>query len=126
MTEINTHNLKVDFGKYKDTPWTRVPVSYLRWVTNELGGLRKEIAESELKRRGTTTPMDLELSGHAIDRASQITDEWKEQGVHSWLQKIANDALMQASGAEEIVYKDFKFAFVYGNYYPVLKTIIRK
>ncbi len=31
---INTHHLTVGFGKHKGELWTRVPVSYLRWLVN--------------------------------------------------------------------------------------------
>lgn len=123
---IETHHLIVDFGKHKGERWTRVPVSYLRWLANEANGSRKEIAEAELARRGTTLEHTVELSLHAIDRASQITDEWKEKGVASWLQVIATEALEQAEGEATIVYNGYKFAFSYGNYYPILKTIMKK
>lgn len=126
MQDINTHNLIVRFGKHKGERWTRVPVSYLQWLSNEGQGEPKEIARAELKRRGTTPKTDLELSGHAIDRASQVTDEWKEKGVHSWLTVLATEALAQADGHTEVEYKGYKFAFSYGDDYPVLKTIIKK
>ena len=123
---MNTHNLEIDFGKHKGEKWTRVPVSYLKWLSNETDGERKLLAESELKRRGTTTPSTLELSGHAIDRASQITKEWQDVGVHSWLQKIAEEAIIEGNRAEQITYKGYKFSFAYGEYYPLLKTIIKE
>jgi len=124
MSKLVTHNKIVDFGKHKGERWTRIPVSYLRWLTNETEGEKQEMAKAELKRRGTTIPTSLELSNHAIDRASQITIKWKKQGVCSWLHKMGEKALELAGGQEEIAYKGFKFVFVYGNYYPVLKTII--
>lgn len=123
---IDTHNLIVDFGKHKGERWTRVPVGYLRWLCNEADGVRGETAKAELERRGTTISTDLELSGHALDRASQITDEWKTKGVYSWLTVISNEALEKAEGEETIIYKGYKFVFVYGKNYPTLKTIIKK
>lgn len=126
MTEINTHNLIIDFGKHKGERWTRLPISYLHWLMNEVGGEKGAIAKAELDRRGTTMPTSLVLSGHAIDRASQITKQWEEDGVYSWLQKIAEEALEKANGATEVSYEGFKFAFVYGEYYPTLKTIMKK
>ena len=122
---MDTNNLIVDFGKHKGERWTRIPVSYLRWLSNENIAINSTIAKAELKRRGTTIPETLELSSHSIDRASQITNIWKEKGVCSWLQKIGEQALEFAKGKETIDYKGFKFCFVYGNYYPTLKTIIR-
>lgn len=122
----NTHNLRIEFGKHKGKRWTRLPVSYLRWLANETSGRKKALAISELERRNTVIKPELELSSHAINRASQITSEWKDVGVYSWLQKIAEAALKEADGKESVVYRGYKFAFAYGNYYPVLKTIIKK
>lgn len=124
---MNTHNLMVDFGKYRGERWTRLPISYLRFIVNQFDtdDERRLLAESELARRGTTVPNNLEVSGHSIDRASQITHDWKDVGVHSWLIKIGEEALKEVYGQPEVTYKGFKFVFVYGNYYPTLKTIIK-
>ncbi|MCP6719723.1 MAG: hypothetical protein KJI72_00135 [Patescibacteria group bacterium] len=124
--EINTHNLIVNFGKHKGQRWTRIPISYLQWLANEVDSEKGEIAKAELKRRGVTMPTSLRLSGHSIDRASQITTVWAKEGVYSWLQKTGEEALKEAAGKEEVSYKHFKFVFVYGEYYPTLKTIIQK
>ncbi len=123
---IDTHNLIVDFGKHKGERWTRIPISYLRYLVNGSSGTNSSIAKAELARRGTTIPNTLELSSHSIDRASQITDIWEEKGVCSWLQKIGEQALEFAKGKDTISYKGFKFCFTYGNYYPILKTIIKE
>lgn len=127
---IDTHNKTVPFGKHKGERWTRVPVGYLRWVANELQGPAREMAEAELQRRGTAVrTMDVELSGHALDRASQVTEEWKEQGVYTWLSKIASEALVLAEkseGEEAVLYRGYKLAFKHGNHFPILKTIIKK
>lgn len=123
---IDTHNKIVEFGKHKGERWTRLPISYLRWLANEGKGVSREMAESELHRRGTTIPSDVELSGHAIDRASQITDEWKKKGVHSWLTVIAGEAASQIIDSEVIFYKGYKFVFALRNHYPILKTIMKK
>lgn len=126
--EAITHNLIIEFGKHKGERWTRLPVSYLRWLVNEASGEAKDLAEIELKRRGTTVPATVELSGHAIDRASQITRVWERQGVYSWLQQRAEEALKTATEEKqvEIVFKGLKFVFSYGEYYPILKTVIQK
>jgi len=131
MSEIDTHNLIVDFGKHNGERWTRVPVGYLKWLSNNADGKRNEIARAELERRGTTTPTDLTLSGHAIDRASQVTDEWKKEGVFSWLTKVANEALEkidQADAKEDISveHNGYKLVFTFGKIYPTLKTIIKR
>lgn len=123
---INTHNLVIGFGKHKGERWTRLPLSYLRWLANETQGDSKQLALSELERRGTTIPQTLEVSGHAIDRASQITKDWQDVGVHSWLLRLGEEALAENYGKEEVFHKGYKWVFTYGDYYPVLKTIMRK
>lgn len=123
---IDTHNKFIGFGKHKGERWTRVPVGYLRWLANESEGERRAMAESELHRRGTTIPTEVELSGHAIDRASQMTYEWKEKGVHSWLTVIAKEAADQIIDDEVVFHSGFKFVFILGNHFPILKTIMVK
>lgn len=122
----NTHNKFIDFGKYKGERWTRLPLHYLRYLANQGRGFGKLMADAELERRGSTIPGEIELTGHAIDRASQMTDEWKEMGVHSWLLKIAAEAASEIIDDEVVFYKGYKFVFILGNHYPVLKTIIKK
>src|SRR5687767_888424 len=124
-TAPNTHNLKLEFGKHKGERWTRIPVSYLKWLANNGDKEYATLAKAELDRRGTTTPDAVEISGHALDRASQITDDWKEVGVWTWLVKLAEDALEISYGLTEIHFKGFKLCFFYGAYYPVLKTIMK-
>ena len=131
MESINTHNVVVDFGKHKGEPWTRVPKSYLTWLVNEKASLypgaetHKQYAQAELERRGTKVSHQIELSAHAIDRASQITNEWKNEGLYTWLERMATEAL-GTSKKEEVFYKGYKFAFRKGEYYPSLVTIIKK
>lgn len=120
-----THNLIIQFGKHKGERWTRVPISYLKWLANEGLGENSKIAKMELERRGSVMPRTLQLSGHSVDRASQITDEWKKTGVYSWLQSKAEMALFMAEGKEVVEYGGFKFCFAYGEYYPTLKTIMK-
>lgn len=132
---VNTHNLIVDFGKHKGERWTRIPISYLKWLVNS-GTQYANIAQSELDRRGITTPTDLEISGHAIDRASLFCWKvWretrqKEEGIHSWLYKIANIALTEGvvvgEDKEGREYLGLKFVFQFGEIYPTLITIINK
>ena len=132
MENINTHNVIVDFGKHKGEPWTRIPKSYLQWLVNEKSDIRgaeknKQYAMAELERRGTKVSHKLELSAHAIDRASQITNEWKDEGLYTWLERMATEALETIEeNKEEVYYKGYKFAFIFGEYYPSLVTIIKK
>ena len=131
MEKINTHNVIVAFGKHKGEPWTRIPKSYLTWLVNEKESkfpgseINKQFARAELERRGTKVSHKIELSAHAIDRASQITTEWKSEGVYTWLERMATEAL-ETSEEDEVYYKGYKFAFKKGEYYPSLLTIIKK
>lgn len=132
MPEINTHHLVVDFGKHKGTPWTRLPVSYVKWLANQSGGPSAEIARAELKRRGTVTP-EVEISGHAIDRASQqLIGKWTElrlpnEGLHAWLARMAMEARKQSrQKGDKVFYAGMKFVFDEGELYPILKTVMRE
>jgi len=140
VTEINTHDLICEFGKHKGARWTRIPVSYLKWLVNTPsvnGSSAQSIAAAELKRRGTVTPT-LEVSGHAIDRASLAcrktwhqTARDDEEGLHAWLCRVAQEALDSqhpdlATIADEvkIPYLGMKFVFKFGEAWPILKTVI--
>lgn len=139
MSEISTHGLICDFGKHRGTPWTRIPANYLLWMVNGQGvnetiKRNRPIAEAELKRRGTTLPK-VDISGHAIDRASQqCLDFWRaatrdgeDQGIHSWLVEQAEKALeeknLDAQG--RYLFGRMVFAFEMDGVWPVLKTVMR-
>lgn len=132
---MDTHNLIVDFGKHSGERWTRVPVSYLKWMANEpsFADDKRAIANAELKRRGTVTP-EIEVSGHAIDRASlQCRKIWHEtaldenEGLHAWLCRMATEARNHGETLEsgKVKYQGMKFVFAEGELYPVLKTVTR-
>ena len=133
--DLDTQGLIIDFGKHKGTLYTRVPVSYLKWMVAEPGlhPNKKSIAAAELKRRGTTTP-SLDLSGHALDRASlRVLDMWKrrinkEIGFYTWLHDRAKEAL--GSGREispgKVSHDGITFVFAMEGTWPVLKSVIRE
>lgn len=131
---MNTKGLRVDFGKHHGELWTRVPVSYLKWLVNaEIQNEDTKIAKAELDRRGTVVDKTVELTPHAIDRASLFCrDLWhktgkKGEGLYTWLHRIAQDALDSKQGAkiDRIHFKSMAFCFRHGEEWPVLKTIIR-
>ena len=128
---INTHNRIVDFGKHEGKRWTRIPVSYLKWLINE-GTQYSDIAKAELKRRGTILNYEIEISCHAVDRASyKCIRIWqktrkKNEGLHSWLVRMSRAAIKQDGKEEKITYKNVTFVFCYGKLYPTLKTVIKK
>jgi len=127
---INTHNLIIEFGKHKGERWTRVPISYLKWLINA-GTQHALTASAELKRRGVILKHELEVSSHAIDRASQtclllfMEDRSRTEGIYSWLHNIASLALKtkEHPHQKEIVFNGIKFVFEYGEVFPTLKTL---
>lgn len=129
---IDTHNKKINFGKYKGKRWTRVPINYLRWLINEQTS-HADIAEAEIKRRGSSLVGDksVEITGHAIDRASlRLYEEWKKtslknEGIHSWLERISVEAYnFGYTDSEAIIYKNIIFVFKKGILYPTLTTVM--
>ena len=130
MSDVNTHHLVVDFGKHKGELYTRVPVNYLLWMVNS-NHSRAEIAKAELDRRGTVFPQ-IDISGHAIDRASlhcrKIWHETKREneGLHAWLCRMAIDAI-KANDCDEAGryhHAGMKFAVQLDGVWPVLLTVM--
>jgi len=123
----------ITFGKHKGDRCTRFPKSYLRWLINE-GTQWADVAKAEMERRGTTVSHEIELSAHSIDRASlRCRKKWKqtrlsdEEGLYSWLERMAKEALATAEeGQEQVIYNDMKFCFSHGDYYPCLKSVFPK
>ena len=129
---MNTHNLIVDFGRHKGERWTRLPIPYLKWLANMPESEKTKIAKVELDRRNVTTLDQMEISGHAVDRASQqLLSMWKEtesgkQGLHSWLYIMATNALREGEKeGDNRIYNGIKFAFEFGELFPTLKTVIK-
>lgn len=90
-----------------------------------------ETAQAELKRRGTVIPT-VEISGHAIDRAScKCWTVWRddridEEGLHAWLVRITNEALLSGeTDGDKIVWKGMKLVIEKGYLCPILKTIMK-
>lgn len=132
MSEINTHNLICDFGRHKGEPYTRLPVNYLHWMVNA-NHSRADIAKSELERRGTPMP-EIDLTGHAIDRASlNCRKVWHEtklegEGIYSWLARVCKEALAikNLDKKGRYVWNNLRLAIEVEANWPVLKTVIYK
>ena len=130
----DTQPFIMQVGRHAGTPITRVPVSYLLWIVNS-NGPHVAQAQDELERRGTVVPA-LDISGHAVDRASQqLLHIWQKyhqhnEGLHAWLVRMAGEALHQGrpdpANAERISYMGVVFVFEFCDKWPVLKTIIRR
>jgi hypothetical protein len=129
---IDTHHLRIPFGRHKGELWTRVPVSYLKWLVNTKAEAAP-IAQAELERRGTTLERQVEISGHAIDRAStRLLGKWQatrlhdNEGLHAWLHRLATQALQYGEKEDEWHYKfaGIKFCYDFGEVYPTLTTVM--
>lgn len=127
---INTHHLRVGFGKHRGELWTRVPSGYLKWLIN-VGAGDWEIALAELERRGVPIETGIEISGHAVDRASlKLLKLWRQnrnedEGLHAWLMRGATEA--RAKGKEirgRIHYAGIKWVFKDGNLWITLATVM--
>ena len=128
--EQELHDFVMPFGRHRGVRLVHVPVSYLTWmVGNSIQ--HADLAERELDRRGTAIPA-LDISGHAIDRASLLCRHfWHEErvktgrGIHNWLVKVAQEALDKGKKGDngKIIYAGMKFTFEMEGKWPVLLTI---
>lgn len=128
---IDTHGLRLDFGKFKGERYTRVPIAYLRWMVNTPVAAA-DVARAELERRGVPLrdrPVD--ISGHAIDSASlRLLSQWrklrngKNEGLHAWLYRFAAEALNDAEPDKKgrIDRDGVRLVFEPGELFPTLKT----
>jgi len=116
---------------HKGELFTRLPVSYLKWMINNKAP-QHDVARAEFERRGDTLPK-IELSGHAIDNASlRVLKIWHEtrgnnEGLYSWLQRVTLEAIENGVRLDsgKIKYLGMKFVVVEGAEFPVLKTVMR-
>ena len=130
MSAPDTHGFIMPNGKHAGVAITRVPVSYLKWMVN-VGHQLAELARAELDRRGTVTP-ELEVSGHAIDRASLLLRAaWHEtrgedEGLHAWLLRTFGAALKEGERVEatRVEWRGLSFRFELDGAWPVLKTVL--
>lgn len=132
MSKPNTHNEVLTFGRHKGERWTRIPIGYLKWILNEMPKESEawQMADAELERRGDTMPSEVEISNHAIDKASlRVRKAWhndrgQDEGLYSWLQRICSEVLSDDSKPERRRYKGCVLIFTYGNFFPTLKTVM--
>ena len=131
--EINTHGMQIGFGKHEGELYTRLPISYLRWMLNNRTK-EWEYAEAELSRRGHSQSVhDIEISSHAVDRASCYA--WKAfrrrrndgEGLYSWLAREAlwlleNEAIDDKGRMK--LESGLYFVISLDLVQPVLKTVI--
>lgn len=131
---IDTHHLRIGFGKHAGELWTRLPVSYLRWMCNA-DTRDADIAKAELDRRGIgLADHPVEISAHAIDGASLRLakyfrrDHNDDEGLHAWLVRKAIAALEhhEPDAQGRIHHDQVRFVFEFDTTIPVLKTCMWK
>lgn len=130
MSALDTHHVRINYGKHKGELLTRLPLSYLRWMVNENAPMA-DYAKAELDRRGNTMPT-VELSGHAIDRASlRVRKIWhqtrgKDEGLYSWLTRMVHEAQERGTKVDEgnYLYNGMKLSIAQGEEFPTLKTVV--
>jgi hypothetical protein len=129
---LNTHFWKMKDGNFRGQPITRVPASHLKWMVST-NHKHADYARAEMDRRGTITP-DLEISGHAIDRASlHCLKIWRrdrkpDEGLHSWLVRVAREAWdlkVPDAAPERRNHKGIRFVFRFESAWPVLLTVVK-
>lgn len=135
ISEADLHKYVISFGKHKGERLVHVPVAYLKWMVKE-NTRDADLAAAELKRRGTPKPsnQEIDISGHAIDRASRLlmskfwTNAKEEEGLHGWLCRVATEALKSGLnlGDGRVLYNDMKFIFTVEGKWPTLKTVLPK
>ncbi len=133
MTEpVNTHFWTMRDGPYRGRAITRVPADYLRKMV-KADHEHADIARAELERR-EPVPFVVNVSPHAIDRASVTClrvwrkDRRKEEGLYSWLARVAEEAWalrVPAAERERRKHKGMRFVFREDRGRPVLVTVVR-
>lgn len=90
-----------------------------------------EMARAEFERRGDTMPK-VEISGHAIDKASlRVRKIWHEtrgqdEGLYSWLSRISLEAMEKGERKDDgvFIYLGMKIVMAKGAEFPSLKSIM--
>ncbi len=120
-------------GKHAGIPWTHIPLKDLKAMIRAPEDKdQKRFAQDELARRGRTMSENrIAVSNHAIDRASLLcSSQWlmhrafKNEGLASWLLRVATDALEKGRTEREGVKVWLGIKFVFSeDKKPVLVTV---
>ena len=119
-------------GRHKGKSIEHIPVGYLKWMVNE-HHTQADYAKGELERRGTVFP-NLDISGHALDRAS-LCCKWEyrqtrkeNEGLHAWLVRMSEAALERGTPRPghvgQFAFQGMSFRFTTEHEWPVLKTVL--
>lgn len=123
-------------GKYKGAPITGVPTFYLRkFIAHRKASELRDLAVKELERRGEVDFPNIEITSHAIDRASiRLGYLWaesseKEEGLVTWLARMADEALAKykrnpdRGSVVRVKHKSIVFVFELKYITPVLVSV---
>lgn len=128
----------VNFGKHTGERWTRIPVSYLKWMINAEHS-QMEKAQAEMDRRGTSVdPHGIGISGHALDRFSQrrlhVWEEHRQdgdgqdvkfEGIHAFLVRVSKEAMEKVEPrGDKFKYLGMKLVIDTSMAEPVLKSVV--
>jgi len=111
MTEkIDTHDLRIGFGKHKGEFWIHLPSHYLRWIAstpvNKPDIIQIALVELDRREQGRSD-REVEISSHAIDQASfRCLKHWRadrqeDEGLYSWLRRITLEAVEHGTLEED-------------------------
>ena len=117
-------------GKYRGQLWSRIPLGYLKFLIR-IDAKDSDRAKRELDRRGTIVDNEVELTKHAIDRASVYCFEsWRRKknrvGLYTWLHDRAVQAIKNGDRRGENIYHNgIKFVFDLKGIQPTLITVFQ-
>lgn len=118
----------VPYGKYKGYQWSMVPIRFLKFQLNNKTSLMGQ-CERELKRRGAVNMDYLEVTFHAINRASvKLLNEYlntrkPDEGIHDWLHRLATIASYRMNSEMVVNHEHICFTFIRGLEGYILVTV---
>jgi len=136
----NTDDIIFNFGKkHSGKRMAEVPADYLRWVMNTVSDKPQivHLATRQLEQRGSLEIPQVDLSPHAVDRASQRmlaawledTNESREPGLYRWLAEKTGKAIAEGTSPPNepavFIHDGFVYFIAPGNLYPTLKSVRR-
>lgn len=130
--EIDLGECFVTQGKHIGKPITQVPIIYLhQLIEQQCEG--HEYASMEIERRGTKHSNFVDITYHAIDRASmQLMDIYRatrlpNEGLYTWLGRQAESAMKHGRtvGNRIVDHRNIRWVFSFEYTPPKLVTVMR-
>lgn len=135
LPNLDTQGVRLESGKHEGELLTRVPPGYLTWMLRTSHPLAL-YARSELARRGTPKIDAIDVTAHAVDRASTrrfqafLDDHNDHEGLYSWLLRVGAEAVAKPSRTKDggittvHRHKGLTWVFTRDMLIPILKTVI--